>query len=145
MEELSILYETKVWQTAEQKRPPFTSALYANGFSPVIEDPNTNVKIFECLMDFPCQESEQSIANGSSCNAHSKGASLSNTFYFARNPNQDARKHHVEEALRVLGVIEQHKEYFTGSKVTVAYLFHVLYMSSLAVSPTLLEMGGPRH
>ena len=96
-------------------------------------------------MDSPCQESEQSIANGSSCNAHSKGASLSNTFYFVRNPNQDARKHHVEEALRVLGVIEQHKEYFTGSKVTVAYLFHVLYMSSLAVSATLLEMGGPRH
>ncbi len=52
MEELSILYETKVWQTAEQKRPPFTSALYANGFSPVIEDPNTNVKIFEVRIQF---------------------------------------------------------------------------------------------
>ncbi|KAK0960018.1 hypothetical protein LTR91_020555, partial [Friedmanniomyces endolithicus] len=134
IEELSIPYETKVWQTAEQKRPHFTSALYANGFSLVIEDPNTDVKIFE------------SIANGSSCNAHSKGASLSNTFYFVRNPNQDARKHY--QALRVLGVIEQQlqgKEYFTGSKVTVADFFHMPYMWSLAVSATLLEMGGPRH
>ena len=72
-----------------------------------------------------------------------QGASLSNTFYFVRNPNQDARKHYVEEALRVLGVIEQQlqgKEYFTGSKVTVADFFHMPYMWSLAVSATLLAI-----
>jgi len=47
LEELSLPYETKVWATDDQKKSEFTTKLNPNGFTPVLEDPNTNVILWE--------------------------------------------------------------------------------------------------
>ena len=56
LEELSLPYDTKIWQTADQKRPPFTTKLNPNGFTPVIEDPNTGITLWEV-----CKPMSQSV------------------------------------------------------------------------------------
>ena len=47
LEELSIPYETKIYATEDLKKPPFITTLNPNGFSPVIEDPNLDFKLWE--------------------------------------------------------------------------------------------------
>jgi glutathione S-transferase len=47
LEELSIPYETKIYATPDLKKPPFITNMNPNGFAPVIEDPNTTIKVWE--------------------------------------------------------------------------------------------------
>lgn len=62
-----------------------------------------------------------------------QGPSLSNAFYFVRNPNTEARKRFVDESIRVLGVLEgalQSSEYLVGNKCSAADLVLVPYIWS---------------
>ena len=63
-----------------------------------------------------------------------QGPSLSNAFYFVRNPNPEARKRFVDESIRVLGVLEgalKNSEYLVGNKCSTADLVLLPYMWSM--------------
>ena len=64
-----------------------------------------------------------------------QGPSLSNAFYFVRNPNAEARKHFVDESIRVLSVLDgalaSNNQYLVGGKCSAADLVLVPYMWSM--------------
>ena len=71
------------------------------------------------------------------CQATSQGPNLSFVFAFTRfTPNPEARKRFANDALRLLGVVNealQGKEWIVGGKCTAADLVYVPYWQQLKV------------
>ena len=138
----------------DQKQPPFTTDLNPNGFTPVIEDPNTGIMVWEsgAIIQYLLEtyDTEYTISfstaapadrahlnQWSFCQATSQGPNLSLVFAFTRfTPNPEARKRFVNDALRLLGVVNealQGKEWLVGGKVTAADLAYLPYYQQLKV------------
>ncbi|MCJ1310613.1 glutathione S- transferase, nitrogen catabolite repression regulator [Agyrium rufum] len=153
-EELSVPYTVKVWDTQDQKKPPFTTTLNPNGLTPVLEDPNTGVKIYEsgAIIDyvlftydkeykvsFPVSDAQNRglMMQFSFLQATMQGPALSNHFYFVRTDpsNSVAKKRFFDQSMTVLSVLEselQGKEYLVGGKCSAADLVFVPYLQSMS-------------
>ncbi|KAL9621239.1 MAG: hypothetical protein Q9160_004260 [Pyrenula sp. 1 TL-2023] len=151
--ELSLPYTIKVWSTEDQKKPPFTTTLNPNGFTPVIEDPNTDIILWESgaiaayllttydtpshTLSFRAITSPRDSAllfQYTFFQATFQGPHLSNALYFLRNPNAEARQRFVDESVRVFGVLEtelEGKEWLVGGRCSAADLVFVPYMWSV--------------
>ena len=151
LEELGIPYETKIWATADLKHAPFTD-LNPNGYTPVIEDPNTKTVLWESgaiveylleiydkayLISFETARERNLIRQWLYFQVAFQGPPLSQVFIFSNfETNPEARSYFVEESLRVVQVLEQvlqSRTWLVGGKRSAADLMFVPYYAGLAV------------
>lgn len=157
LEELKVPYQIKIWATSDQKKPPFTTELNPNGFTPVIEDPNTGVKIWESgaiityLLELYDNDNQLTFPR-SSIKEHAlsqqyqwfqatfQGPNLSAALRFSRfTPNPEARSRFVGESVRILEVLEEELQrsgtgWLVGGKCSAADLAFIPYTWSMGVS-----------
>ena len=90
------------------------------------------------LISFPLSSIKERalVAQYSFFQATFQGPNISNGFYFARNPNPEARKRFIDESIRLLGVLEgelENKEWLVGGKLSAADLAFLPYTWSMSV------------
>ena len=159
MEQLGLSWDVKIYATADLKTEHFLKNVSPNGFAPVIEDPNTGVKIWESgaintylletydkenSLTFPASEVQKraEVSQWSFFQATAQGPHLSAALYFGRfNPNAEAKKRYINESIRVLDVLERSlktvegsEKWLVGGKMTAADLAFLPYTWSMPVS-----------
>ena len=149
---LNLPYTAKVWVTADQKKPPFTTELNPNGFTPVLEDPNTGMNIWESgaiaeyileKYDTEYKLSFEGLAEKTEMRTWMyfqqtfQGPIVSNGFYFTNaKRNDEARERFISEGFRLLAVLEgelKGKDWLVGGRCTAADLMFVCHHQSFQV------------
>ncbi|KAK5175414.1 uncharacterized protein LTR77_000553 [Saxophila tyrrhenica] len=163
LSELSVPYETQIMDFADLKKPAFES-LNPNGRVPAIEDPNTNMTmwesgaIIEYLLETYDKENKLSFTQGKEkwetkswlhFQTSGQGPYFGQRAWFVlyhADKIDSCLERYGNEIRRVIGVIDEHlkktgRQYLVGDKCTYADLAFVPWHWLLIQPPNIMGEG----